>query len=98
MIMANSVFFYQKKIKNNIRNIPPVEHQFRILKMLGIDYDPALKLELFPSPKDEAYVQELLDSEWLSEPQVFVGLNISASKNGPLRIGLWNIWLNYVIF
>ena len=33
-------FLLSKKIKNNIRNIPPVEHQFRILKMLGIDYEP----------------------------------------------------------
>src|ERR1035441_481944 len=83
-------FLLTKKIKNNIRNIPPVEHQFRILKMLGIDYDPGFQLELNPSPKDNAYVQELLESEWLSEPQVFVGLNISASlkwpsKNWPLE-------------
>jgi lipopolysaccharide heptosyltransferase II len=63
-------FLLSKKIKNNIRNIPPVEHQFRILKMLGIDY---------------AHVQELLDSEWLSEPQVFVGLNISASRQWPTK-------------
>ena len=78
-------FLLSKKIKNNIRNIPPVEHQFRILKMLGIDYDPELKLELCPSPKDEAYVQELLDSEWLSDAQVFVGLNISASAQWPTK-------------
>jgi len=83
-------FLLSKKIKNNVRNIPPVEHQFRILKMLGIDYGPGIKLELFPSSKDDVYVQELLDSEWLSEPQVFVGLNISASgqwpsKNWPLE-------------
>ena len=78
-------FLLSKKIKNNVRNIPPVEHQFRILKMLGIDYDPDLRLELSPSPKDEAYVQELLDSEWLSGPQVFVGLNISASQKWPTK-------------
>jgi len=73
-------FLLTKKIKDNVRNIPPVEHQFRILKMLGIDYDLGQRLELFPSIKDEQYVQELLDSEWLSEGQVFIGLNISASK------------------
>jgi lipopolysaccharide heptosyltransferase II len=78
-------FLLSKKIKNNIRNIPPVEHQFRILKILGIDYDPELKLELFPSLKDEAYVQELLDGEWLSGPHVFVGLNISASQKWPTK-------------
>jgi lipopolysaccharide heptosyltransferase II len=78
-------FLLSKKIKNNVRNIPPVEHQFRVLKMLGIDYDPEYRLELCPSPKDEAHVQELLDSEWLSGPQVFVGLNISASGKWPTK-------------
>jgi len=78
-------FLLSRKIKNNVRNIPPVEHQFRILKMLGIDYDPQIKLELHPSRKDDAYAQELLESEWLSEPQVFVGLNISASRNWPSK-------------
>lgn len=78
-------FLLSKKIKNNIRNIPPVEHQFRILKMLGIDFDPDMRLELFPSSKDQIYVQELLDSEWLSKGQVFVGLNISASGKWPTK-------------
>ena len=53
--------------------------------MMGIDYKPDLKLELIPFSKDEAYVQELLDSEWLSDGQVFVGLNISASKEWPTK-------------
>jgi len=78
-------FLLSKRIKNNIRNIPPVEHQFRILKMMGIDYDPHLKLELNPSPKDDAYVEGLLDSEWLSGPHLFVGLNVSASKEWPTK-------------
>lgn len=78
-------FLLTRKIKNDIRNIPPVEHQFRILKMLGIDYDPDVRLELWPSAKDEAYVQSLLDSEWLSEPQVFVGINVSASDQWPTK-------------
>jgi heptosyltransferase-2 len=78
-------FLLSKKIKNNIRDIPPVEHQFRILKMLGIDYSPDLRLELCPSSKDDAHVQALLDSEWLSDGQVFVGLNISASQKWPTK-------------
>ena len=78
-------FLLSKRIKNNIRNISPVEHQFRLLKMLGIEYNPDLKLELYPSVKDSAYVQELLDSEWLSDGQIFVGLNISASEKWPTK-------------
>ena len=72
-------FLLSRKIKNDIRNIPPVEHQFRILKMLGIDYDPDIRLKLWPRAIDEAYVQSLLDSEWLSGDHIFVGLNVSAS-------------------
>ena len=78
-------FLLSRKIKNNIRNISPVEHQFRILKMLGIDYNPDLSLELFPSSQDEAYVNQLLDSEWLSGPHIIVGLNISASRQWPSK-------------
>ncbi len=78
-------FLLSKKIKNNVRFIPPVEHQFRILKMLGIDYEPSLRLELNPSARDQAYAQELLDNEWLSGQQVFVGMNISASQLWPTK-------------
>ncbi len=83
-------FLLSKKIKNDIKDIPPVEHQFRILKMLGIDYHPDLRLELWPSAKDEAYVQGLLESEWLDSKQLFIGLNVAASahwssKNWPLE-------------
>jgi len=78
-------FLLSKKIKNNVRDIPPVEHQFRVLKMLGIDYRPEFKLELNPSLKDEAYVEGLLDSEWLSGPHIFVGLNMSASAKWPTK-------------
>jgi lipopolysaccharide heptosyltransferase II len=78
-------FLLSCKIKNKVRNIPPVEHQFRILKMLGIDYDPKSRLELFPSPKDNDYAKDLLDSEWLSGPGDFVGINISASAQWPTK-------------
>jgi len=78
-------FLLSKKIKNNVRNIPPVEHQFRILKMLGIEYTPQLRLSLNPSEKDDAHVQQLLEAEWLTGSQVFIGLNISASAKWPTK-------------
>jgi len=78
-------FLLTKKIKNNVRHLPPVEHQFRVLKMLGIEYGPERKLELFPSAKDEIYIEQLMESEWLSAPQVFIGLNIAASPQWPTK-------------
>ena len=53
--------------------------------MLGIDYDPDIRLKLWPRAIDEAYVQSLLDSEWLSGDHIFVGLNVSASRQWPTK-------------
>ena len=68
---------------------PPVEHQFQILQMLGINYRPQMRLELWPTQRDQRKVQQLLESQWVSERMVLVGLHLSASrrwetKNWPL--------------
>jgi len=82
-------------LRHRIRGSPartrgPVEHQFQILKMLKIDCPDYPRLELWPSIKDQEYVQSLLDSEWLGNAQNIVGVNIAASrrwetKNWPLE-------------
>ncbi len=77
-------FLLSHSIKNDVRDLPPVEHQFRILKLLGIDYDAGLGLELWPSARDHEYVQTLLGSEWLIG-QPFVGFNIAASSQWPTK-------------
>ncbi|MCX5699498.1 MAG: lipopolysaccharide heptosyltransferase II [Candidatus Omnitrophica bacterium] len=59
--------------------VDPVTHQFRVLKMLGIDLLNNA-LELWPSSEDEKAVDELLNAQWLSQAQKVVGINISASK------------------
>ncbi len=71
-------------------DLPPVEHQFQILKMLGIEYSPACMLELWPTEADERYVLDLLDGEWLGNNTNIVGVNMAASakwetKNWPLE-------------
>ncbi len=77
------------RIEDGRPSIDPVSHQFRILKMLGIDLnDP--RLELWPSVEDGQYIDELLNSQWLSAKAKIVGLNISASvrwqtKNWPFK-------------
>ena len=81
-------FLLNHPIKNDSPHLDPVTHQFRILKMLGIELkDP--HLELWPSDKDMLYVEEILGAEWLSANIKLVGINISASsrwltKNLPL--------------
>ncbi|MBI5415776.1 MAG: GT4 family glycosyltransferase PelF [Candidatus Omnitrophica bacterium] len=71
-------------------DIPAVEHQFQLLKGMGIAMPPDAALELWPSAKDRQSVQELLESEWLGNNPRMVGINIAASekwqtKNWPVE-------------
>jgi lipopolysaccharide heptosyltransferase II len=72
------------------QTMPPVEHQFQILKHLGILYKGNVSLELWPSAQDKKYVARLLESEWLRDSNRIVGINLSASarwqtKNWPIE-------------
>ncbi|MFA5362679.1 MAG: GT4 family glycosyltransferase PelF [Candidatus Omnitrophota bacterium] len=65
--------------------LDPVTHQFRILKLLGIELrDPYP--EVWPSGSDEKYVDDLLRREWLSPAQKIVGINISASSRWQSKV------------
>jgi lipopolysaccharide heptosyltransferase II len=72
-------FLLNHKIKNDKTPLEPVTHQFRVLKMLGIDLKDN-RLELWPSKEDQEYVDDLLSGQWLSADQKIIGINISASK------------------
>lgn len=58
--------------------LPPVEHQFRVLSMLGIE-EASKRLELWPSAADIDNIKKILEAEWVGENQVLVGINPSAS-------------------
>jgi len=56
--------------------------------MLGIDLKNS-RLELWPLPEDEQYIEEFLKAQWLSRNQRLIGINISSSlrwitKNWPI--------------
>ncbi len=72
-------FLLNHTIRDEKPLIDPVTHQFRILKMLGIDLLDN-RLELWPSTEDLKTVDELLNAQWLSQIQKIVGINISASR------------------
>lgn len=81
-------FLLNYRIKDENPLVPPVQHQFRILKNLGIELKDE-RLELWPTEQDQAYIDKLLSAEWLSANQKIIGINISASirwksKNMPL--------------
>jgi lipopolysaccharide heptosyltransferase II len=71
-------FLLNNRIPDNKPLIDPVTHKFRVLKMVGVELtDP--HLELWPSAQDERFVDELLDTAWISRQQKLIGINISAS-------------------
>ncbi len=77
-------------LKQYRNDIPAVDHQFQLLRMMGIDPPREFALELWPSEKDRHYVQGLLDTEWLGNVTRVVGVNIAASqkwqtKNWPVE-------------
>ncbi|MBI4435922.1 MAG: glycosyltransferase [Candidatus Omnitrophica bacterium] len=70
-------FLVNRKLKDP-GSLPPVEHQGKLLRLLGIEtVDP--RLELWPQPKDEAYVGTLLQQEWLAGNESLVGVNLGGS-------------------
>ncbi len=54
--------------------MPPVEHQFQLLKLLGIE-GASVRLELWPGPLDEVKAGELLAGSWAAETQHLVVLH-----------------------
>ena len=67
------------------RPVPPVDHQFRVLQLLGIQ-EPSRELELWPGPGDEHRVEELLKEAWIAENQPLVAVHPGsrwASKRWP---------------
>ena len=57
----------------------PVEHQARVLGLLGIT-SVEDRLELWPDEESLIWVDKLLKSNWLKEGQKLVGISLSASK------------------
>jgi heptosyltransferase-1 len=79
-------FLLSDGIPDKGRNIPPVQHQFRVLNELGIVYDDNTRIQMWPRPDDVAYARELLHSEWIDEVNhPVVGINISASERWPSK-------------
>jgi lipopolysaccharide heptosyltransferase II len=62
----------------------PLEHQFRILKMLDVEVEDS-RLELWPGKEDEEYIENFLNQQWLGLKQTLVGMNLNASKRWPTK-------------
>ncbi len=69
-------FLLNHKIKDTSGPVGPVEHQFRVLKMLGIDYNGEA-LELWPSSDDNKFAEAFLSQA--ASGQKLIGVNIGSS-------------------
>lgn len=82
-------FLLNHRAKEEKIVLDPLAHQFKILKMLEIPLE-GTHLELWPSKDDSRFIEEFLNSQWLSSNQKIVGININASsrwvtKSWPLK-------------
>lgn len=72
-------FLLNKTINDAKHAVPPVDHQFRVLSLMGIK-GASKGLELWPSAADEETAGKMLESEWVGENQTLVGINPGASQ------------------
>lgn len=64
--------------------MPPLEHQFKVLKMIDIEaFDR--KLQLWSGPAEEKAVDILFASQWVSKSQTLVGINPGSSLRWPTK-------------
>ncbi len=78
-------FLLTHPVKQINPNLPPVEHQYQILNLLGLNYNSENLLELWPSAKESESALRLLESEWVGAKTNVVGVNIAASQRWPTK-------------
>jgi lipopolysaccharide heptosyltransferase II len=76
---GNLDFLLTEGIDGARMNIPPVEHQFRLLKQLGIDSAPELGL-LMISKQESEYADRLISESWIGKAEALVGISLNASR------------------
>ncbi len=65
-------------IKDIDESLSPLQHQFRLLSLLGIGYQDE-RLELFIGEEDRNFVDGFLERNWVSPSHLLIGMNIGAS-------------------
>jgi lipopolysaccharide heptosyltransferase II len=79
--------FINKKVRDSGEVINPVQHQGRVLELLGIDTaNISDQLEIWPSDADRKYGEDLLRASWLEGGSPLVGIHIGASQSWPTKL------------
>ena len=78
-------FLLNLKTRNEAASsMAPLEHQFQVLKLLGLEvFDK--RLELWTEKEEEERVKSFLESQWVSPSQVLVGINPGSSLRWPTK-------------
>jgi len=78
-------FLLNRKIKDSGFPVDPVEHQLKVLNLLGI-YKIDKALELWPSKEDEAWADNFLKSHWLKGGQKIIAVSVGASAGRATKL------------
>lgn len=79
-----SGFLLNRGIPGFEKALPPLEHQFQILKQLGIQHLDD-RLELWTRPVEEERVRKLMEQNWVSGKTHLVGFVLGASLKWPTK-------------
>jgi len=71
-------FFLNRKAHGNFSGLAPLDHQFEVLKLLGVE-PTEKKLELWTEKEEVRKIESFLESQWVSPSQVLVGINPGSS-------------------
>jgi len=81
-------FLINRKIKDLKMPEGPVQHQEKLLGLLGM-YNIEKKLELWPTKEDEKWAQNFLESHWVKPNTKVIAINIDSSERWITK--LWPI-------
>jgi lipopolysaccharide heptosyltransferase II len=65
-------------------SVSPLEHQFRVLKLLELQPTDT-RLELWSESREESNVASFFESQWLAPTQTLVGMNPGSSLRWPTK-------------
>ena len=77
-------FFLNKRTSGDLGTLPPLQHQFEALKLIGVQ-SAENDLELWTDPEEDEAVQRFLASQWVSPSQALVGINPGSSLRWPTK-------------
>ena len=77
-------FFLNRKTKDVPSGMGALEHQFQVLKLVGVEYLDR-RLEIWTQKEEDERARLFLESQWVSPSQTLVGINPGSSPRWPTK-------------